>query len=159
MGKLRAWLSAFAACGGGWVLGQAVLTTAVLVLGVAWHGQPSILLRVAGVLLLVIAALVGLAGLAAQGRRLTPFPKPREDAQLIQGGIYGWIRHPLYTCNLCGFFGWALLWSSLAALVAAVAAVPFFVAKARREERWLREKFPGYADYERRVKRFVPGLF
>jgi protein-S-isoprenylcysteine O-methyltransferase Ste14 len=31
--------------------------------------------------------------------------------------------------------------------------------KAGREERWLREQFPEYADYARRVARFVPGLW
>ena len=29
-------------------------------------------------------------------------------------------------------------------------------AKATRQERWLRERYPEYRDYEQRVKRFVP---
>jgi protein-S-isoprenylcysteine O-methyltransferase Ste14 len=53
-------------------------------------------------------------------------------------------------------FGWALIWQSGSSLLAALALVPFFHAKARREERWLREMFPGYTDYARRVPRFVP---
>ena len=63
-----------------------------------------------------LAALTGLLGLLAQGWRLTPFPRPPANAQLIEHGIYGLVRHPLYTCNLCGFFGWALLWWSLPAM-------------------------------------------
>jgi len=31
--------------------------------------------------------------------------------------------------------------------------------KARLEERWLVEAFPGYTDYARRVRRLVPGLY
>jgi protein-S-isoprenylcysteine O-methyltransferase Ste14 len=31
-----------------------------------------------------------------------------------------------------------------------------FDAKARREERWLVEKFPSHADYQRRVRTLVP---
>jgi protein-S-isoprenylcysteine O-methyltransferase Ste14 len=34
--------------------------------------------------------------------------------------------------------------------------MPFFHAKARREEHWLRWQFPEYADYEQRVRRFIP---
>ena len=36
---------------------------------------------------------------------------------------------------------------------------PFFDGKARREERWLRERFSHYDDYACRVKRFIPGLY
>ena len=35
----------------------------------------------------------------------------------------------------------------------------FFDRKARREERWLRSRFPKYAAYERRVRRFIPGIY
>jgi protein-S-isoprenylcysteine O-methyltransferase Ste14 len=31
--------------------------------------------------------------------------------------------------------------------------------KSRREERWLREKFPEYAAYQRRVRRLIPFLY
>jgi protein-S-isoprenylcysteine O-methyltransferase Ste14 len=40
-----------------------------------------------------------------------------------------------------------------------MALAPLFDAKARREERWLRQKFPEYAGYERRVWRFVPWIY
>ena len=52
--------------------------------------------------------------------------------------------------------GWALIWQSWQAFIASQVLIPFFHAKARREERWLREQFPDYADYERRVPRFIP---
>ena len=32
-------------------------------------------------------------------------------------------------------------------------------AKATREERWLRERYPEYRDYEQRMKRFVPWVW
>jgi hypothetical protein len=35
----------------------------------------------------------------------------------------------------------------------------FFDAKARHEERWLRQQFPAYAGYERRVRRFIPWIY
>jgi protein-S-isoprenylcysteine O-methyltransferase Ste14 len=31
--------------------------------------------------------------------------------------------------------------------------------KARREEEWLRERFPDYAAYAARTKRFIPGIY
>ena len=41
-------------------------------------------------------------------------------------------------------------------LLVALVQVPFFQAKARREERWLCEKFAAYGNYMKQVPRFIP---
>ena len=146
--------------GGIWVLGQSVLLCAVVGGGILcrnqWH---SLAMTLCGAVLLVIAAGCGLAGTVSLGRNLTPFPKPSASSTLVQTGIYGLIRHPLYTAVFCGSVGWALIWRSWPALLAALALAPLFNAKARREERWLRQQFPEYAAYEQRVRRFVPWIY
>jgi protein-S-isoprenylcysteine O-methyltransferase Ste14 len=92
------------------------------------------------------------------GRNLTPFPQPRTGAELVQHGIYTRVRHPLYAGVMTVALGWALIWQSVPSLLAALVLVPFFHAKTRREERWLCARFPDYADYMKRVPRFVPRL-
>ena len=92
----------------------------------------------------------------ALGRNSTPFPRPSDGSQLVQTGIYGMVRHPLYTSVMTASLGWALIWESWYAVLPALMLIPFFHAKVRREERWLQEKFPDYADYARRVPRFIP---
>ncbi len=52
-----------------------------------------------------------------------------------------------------------MVWQSWPAFLAAAMLIPFFHAKARHEERRLREKFPDYAEYERRVRRFIPRIY
>ena len=59
----------------------------------------------------------------------------------------------------CGSIGWALVWQSWPALLAGLALAPLFDGKARLEERWLRQQFPEYATYARRVRRFVPWIY
>jgi protein-S-isoprenylcysteine O-methyltransferase Ste14 len=146
--------------GGLWVLGQFALIGVVIAGGAIWHSQwRSLSLTVCGILLLLASAAGGLAGAVSLGRNLTPFPKPSVGARLIQSGIYGLVRHPLYTAVFCGSVGWALVWRSWPALLAALALAPLFDAKARREERWLRQTFPEYSAYERRVRRFVPWIY
>lgn len=54
--------------------------------------------------------------------------------------------------------GWAMVWQSWPALLAAATLIPFFQAKARLE-RWLREKFSKYAEYEKQVRRFIPWIY
>ncbi len=107
----------------------------------------------------MVGAWAGLRGHHDLGRHLTPFPRPKADAELIRSGIYAKVRHPLYLSVISLGFAWALLWRSGPALALAVLQLPFFQAKARKEEGWLRERFSGYEEYARRVKRFIPGLF
>ena len=146
--------------GGLWVLGQSVVLGVVVVGGLLCRNQwQSIGFTLCGALLLVIAAGCGLAGTVSLGRNLTPFPKPSAGARLVQTGIYGLMRHPLYTAVCCGSLGWALMSRSWPALLAALALAPLLDAKARREERWLRQQFPEYSEYEQRVRRFVPWIY
>ena len=145
--------------GGAWVLIQFMLMTAGLILAVVFHGDwTRVPLIVAGLVLFASGGVFGIAGVAVLGRNRTPFPRPREGSELVQRGIYELVRHPLYTSVMVASLGWALIWQSLPAFVVALILVPFFHAKARREECWLREKFPDYADYEKRVPRFLPRL-
>jgi len=146
--------------GGAWVLGQSVLLGAVVMLAVSLRGRGfPLVIIITGAVLILVGGFVALAGALVLGRNLTPFPKPAERAQLVQHGIYAAIRHPLYTSVISVSIGWALVWQSWPALLVALVLIPFFHAKARHEEHWLREKFPEYADYERRVCRFIPGLY
>ena len=143
--------------GGAWVLIQFVLMTAVVLMAMLFGGDwTRIGVIVVGGMLFAGGAVFGIAGVNVLGRNRTTFPQPLADAELVQHGIYARVRHPLYTGVMLLSLGWALIWQSPAAFVTALVQIPFFLAKARREERWLREKFPGYAEYARRVPRFLP---
>jgi protein-S-isoprenylcysteine O-methyltransferase Ste14 len=142
------------------VVAQFALMTAVLVLAWRFRGQGLGAGAVwIGGILLVLGGLFGLAGVAALGQGTTPLPRPSQKARLVQTGIYAQVRHPLYTSVMLASLGWALLWQSWPSFVAALTLIPFFNAKAHREERWLREQFPGYTDFEKRVPRFLPRLY
>lgn len=153
-------LTGFHHRGGGWVLAQSVLMLAALAAAPPTGAQGrSPAGEVAGWACCLSGAAAGLAGALALGRNRTMFPRPLADSALVTAGIYRWIRHPHYTSVLLLCVGWALLWRSWPALGLSALLAPFFVAKAAREERWLRERYPEYAEYARRTWRFVPWLF
>lgn len=139
---------------------QYVLMSAVLVAaawpGLRWQGHGSLW---AGIPLCVLGAWLGLKGKADLGRNRITRPEPRPDGELVTGGIYAFIRHPLYASLILLGFAWALIWRSGPVLGLALVQAIFLDAKARREERYLRARFEGYTAYARRVKRFVPGLY
>jgi protein-S-isoprenylcysteine O-methyltransferase Ste14 len=158
--SLAAMSNGFSQRGGWWVVGQFTLMLIVGILGMTCRTEtkkPAML--AGGLFVLGVSALCGIAGVRALGRRLTPFPKPVIQAKLVQHGIYSLIRHPLYTAVFCAATGWSLVRQSWPALAASLALAVFFDAKARREERWLRQQFPDYERYAQRVRRFIPWVY
>lgn len=146
--------------GGLWVVGQMLLMLTVITAGlVSRSDYHSVVLTVLAITLLSGGVACGILGAVNLGTNLTPFPRPVRTGRLVQTGIYRYIRHPLYLSVICSAFGWSAVRASGPALVAAVILALFLDAKARREERWLRQEFPEYQDYARRVARFVPRLY
>lgn len=151
--------STFAARGGWWVSVQSLLMLAAIGLAVLFPGRWTNLAIIgAGGVLFVVGGCFGIAGVMVLGRNRTPFPQPRTGSELVQRGIYARVRHPLYSSVMLASLGWAMIWQSVASFSAALTLIPFFHAKARREEEFLRQTFSGYADYARRVPRFLPRL-
>lgn len=156
-------LPTLGAHGEGWVTGQVLLLAAVGVAGVIdrpdWDGEALTISTVVGLGLVVAGLVIGIVGVRDLGPSLTPVPRPKDGARLVQGGIYGRVRHPLYLGLVMGALGWALFSASVLALGFTLVLAVFLDLKARREEVWLRERYPLYAHYARRVRRFVPGLY
>jgi protein-S-isoprenylcysteine O-methyltransferase Ste14 len=101
-------------------------------------------------------AVLGIVGLR---ENLTPNPRPREGGRLVDTGIYGIVRHPIYTGVIAAAAGWSLLAASLPGLGLAVLLAVFFDTKARREEAWLAAAYPAYPAYRRRVRKLVPFVY
>lgn len=137
--------------GAGWVWGQFALMAVVVALAFLpgdWPGW----VRVAGLGLLA----VGVAGFTwstrTLGDALTPYPRPLDDAVLVQSGPYRLVRHPIYAAGTLVFLGAALA-ASVPATAAALLLPVLWWFKAGVEERFLAERFPDYAEYRRRVPR------
>lgn len=77
---------------------------------------------------------------------------------LVTKGIYGYVRHPIYAGDILLLIGLQLAlnsWLVIAAMIPAVVAV----RNVQAEERILVRAFPGYAEYRRRTKKFIPFVF
>ncbi len=104
-----------------------------------------------GILLVLVAA-------SKLGSTFTPTPVPLERGELATTGLYGLVRHPIYSGVLLAVLGLTLPSGSWTTLTVALLTFGFFCWKASWEEARLRAKFPGYGEYADRTPRFVPGL-
>ncbi len=115
--------------------------------------------RIVGAVLMVIGGGLLMAGLVRLGRGLTPLPFPRKGAVLIETGPYAFVRHPMYSGGVVLALGWALLVHSWFTVGYVVILFVFVDIKSRREEKWLREKFPAYQSYQKRVRKLIPFVY
>jgi protein-S-isoprenylcysteine O-methyltransferase Ste14 len=140
------------------VAGQFTLLGLVVLLpaGHTWSLPPAVALgcrvaAVAGLVVMVVAA-------TALGRGLTAAPLPNQHARLRTGGLYRYVRHPIYSGLLLFALAQSLTSGSPWVGLSYVLLVLLIGVKARWEERHLAARFPDYPEYARRTPRFVPGL-
>ena len=146
--------------GGGWVAAQLVLLAAILfsaLLGVGWPASLAPLAYLLGGLLLALGAALLVAGGIGLGPALTPFPAPRAGSGLRTTGVYSLVRHPMYGGGILIGAGWSIVFATVLGVALTVALAVFADLKSRREELWLEQSHPDYADYRSRTRhRLIP---
>ena len=124
-----------------------------------WSPAIAPLCRALGVALAILGVLLLLGGGLRLGAHLTPLPYPKNGGPLRETGAYRLVRHPMYGGGILVAVGWALWRQGWLTLAYAGILLVFLSVKIRREERWLIEKHPGYADYRRRVRKLIPFIY
>ena len=142
--------------GQGWGWGQFALGAVVIVVSAVGPAWPWTWMRLVGLLLAVAGGVVGTWALFTLGDSLTPYPKPRQRGSLVDRGPYAVVRHPIYSALLLAMLGICLTGSPWG-LAPLALLVGWWLAKASVEEDFLRQRYPGYGDYCRRVRfRLIP---
>ena len=88
--------------------------------GPAWAGVARVAGTAIGTLFILGGVALAVRGTLDLSDALTPLPYPRAGASLIQTGIYGRVRHPIYGGIVVGAVGWGLITASIPALGMAV---------------------------------------
>ena len=143
-----------------WVVVQAVLLILLIAVpawGPAWPAAA--IFHTVGWGFVAFAATLLTWSASGLGRSLTPFPRPAPDGRLVTSGAYRFVRHPIYFAVLIGALGFSLATMSPLRIAVTLLLFFFFDMKARREERWLQERYPEYAAYKSRVKKLIPWIY
>ena len=86
-------------------------------------------------------------------------PEPKASGRLVTSGPYRYMRNPMYSALLLFAAAEVLAYADTRKIACWLALALVLLAKAMLEEGGLRKQHAGYAEYAKRVRRFIPGLF
>ena len=114
----------------------------------------------------IIAAIVFLAAYALyaevlrENTYLSRTVEVQEDQKVIDTGLYGIVRHPMYMVTVLLFLAMPLVLGSVISFVIMLCYIPIIVKRIRNEEQVLQEGLPGYGKYMEKVKyRLLPFIW
>ena len=76
----------------------------------------------------------------------------QENQKVIDTGLYGLVRHPMYMSTLLLFLAMPLVLGSVISLAIMLAYIPIIAKRIRNEEQVLENGLEGYTDYKKRVR-------
>lgn len=84
----------------------------------------------------------------------------QENQKVIDTGLYGIVRHPMYSATLLLFLSMPLVLGSIYSFLIFL-AYPLIIAKRiKEEEKFLEEELEGYREYKQKVKyRLIPFIW
>lgn len=117
-------------------------------------------IRLLGVALSVLGIACSIWSIVTLGRHYDLVLEVHAGHQLVRSGPFAWVRHPVYTGLAVHFIGACLATGNVLLSIGTLfVTFPAFYARARAEERLLREQFGSeYDRYMDSVPMLVPGL-
>lgn len=84
----------------------------------------------------------------------------QEEQTVVSTGLYGIVRHPMYTATLLLFLSMPLILGSLLSFLVFLAYPVIIAKRIRNEEALLKADLPGYAAYRQKVRwRLIPFIW
>jgi len=112
-----------------------------------------------GMALACIAMAGFVSAMRTLGSNYSPCFDPYVPQGIVRGGLYRYVRHPIYSLNILSlvslFISTGSLWIGLNVLI----LTAYYLASSRIEEKLLRTVFPEYEGYAQNTKRFIPLLY
>ena len=76
----------------------------------------------------------------------------QENQKVVDTGLYGVVRHPMYMSTLLLFLSMPLVLGSVISFVITLAYIPIIAKRIRNEEQVLERGLEGYVEYKKRIK-------
>lgn len=123
-----------------------------------WSNMPAAVTVVASVLFLLSYALY--AEVMRENAYLSRTIKVEEGQKVVDTGLYGIVRHPMYMATILLFLMMPIVLGSWYALIVFAFYPAIIIVRLQDEENLLTRELPGYAEYKQKVKyRIIPFIW
>jgi len=116
--------------------------------------------NVIGVISFVLGLIIYLKARTTLGRYFSEKLRLIQKHELVTNGIYGYVRHPIYTSGTLLLLGFTLMLNSFLGFLIMLLYVPLILIRIPFEEKMMKEAFgQQYIDYVKRTKKLIPLLY
>ena len=120
-----------------------------------WIMMPRAIVWIGVVVFLLAYCLFG--EVLRENQYLSRVIEVQEDQTVVDTGLYGIVRHPMYTATVLLFLSMPLVLNSLISFIILLVYLPIIVKRIKNEEEVLEQELKGYREYKQKVKyRLIP---
>lgn len=123
-----------------------------------WLPLPQIISKVSALLFLLAYALY--AEVLRENTYLSRTVMVEEEQKVINTGLYGLVRHPMYSATIVLFLTMPLVLGSLIAFLVFLPYPIMIIKRLKNEEQVLSKELTGYTEYQKKVRyRLIPYIW
>lgn len=123
-----------------------------------WFKLPKIVIAIASIVF--ILSYIMYAEVLRENSYLSRTVEVSENQKVIDTGLYGIVRHPMYTSTIFLFLSATLVLDSIFSFIVMLIYPIILILRIRNEEKVLEKELEGYEEYERKVKyKIIPFIW
>ncbi len=116
----------------------------------SWHFLPDYVVWIGAVFFLLSYLIY--AEVMRENAFLSRTIEIQENQKVIDTGLYGIVRHPMYSATLIMFLSIPLILGSIISFAIMLAYIPIIAVRMNNEEKVLEEGLEGYKEYKQKVR-------
>ena len=123
-----------------------------------WHKLPSMIVIIASIVFLLSYIMYG--EVLRENVYLSRTVEVSENQEVVDTGLYGLVRHPMYTSTIFLFLSMPLVLGSIYSFIVMLIYPIVIILRIKNEEEVLENELMGYKEYKEKVKyRLIPYLW
>ncbi len=123
-----------------------------------WVGFPEFVVRFG--VIVFLAAYAMFAEVLRENAYLSRTIEVQKGQKVVSTGLYGIVRHPMYSATVFLFLSMPLILNSPIAFLIMLVYIPIIVIRIKNEEEVLEKELDGYKEYKKKTKyRLIPFIW
>lgn len=123
-----------------------------------WFKLPKLIVIIASIVF--ILSYIMYAEVLRENSYLSRTVEVSENQKVIDTGLYGIVRHPMYTSTIFLFLSAPLILNSIISFIIMLIYPAILISRIKNEEKVLEKELDGYEEYERKVKyKIIPFIW